>query len=101
MEWQLIPFAIACVSTVVLLLVSAVAFFVMMFIKDVKQHTLAIAELTGRGNTHVQKVDGDIKLLTERTELQIQQLTKNVEALTANVKIVFENAVNNGANNRD
>lgn len=94
MEHNFLPLAITCVGTVVLLLVAAVSFFVMMFIKDVKQHSLDIAQLRGNGATQVQKIDGDMRLLTERTEMQIQQLTKNVDALASTVKTVFENIVN-------
>lgn len=94
MNDALIPTLITASGCVILLLISAVAFFVIMFIKDVKQHSIDIADLRGKGTTHVQKVDGDIKLLTERTELQIQQVNKNVGELANLVKTVFEHYVN-------
>lgn len=91
---QIAPVLLTTVGCVVVLLVSAVSFFVMMFIKDVKQHSLDISELRGKGNTHEQKHDVEIRGLTERTELQIQQVNKNVGELTALVKTIFEHVVN-------
>lgn len=91
---ELIPYLLGTGAFAFALLVYAVAFFVMMYINDVKQHSIDIADLKGKNIAHVQTVDIKIDNLAASTLMQIQQVNKNVGDLTELVKTVFEHAVN-------
>ena len=91
---ELLPTIITCFGSVTLLLISSVAFFIIGVIKEVRRNSVDLARLSVLIATHKQEYVGDIKLLTRETELQIQQVNKNVGDLTNMVKTVFEHYVN-------
>lgn len=91
---ETLPIIITFAGCAIVLLISAVAFFVILFIKDVKQHSIDIAKLHTVTATNKQEFSGDIELLTKTTTLEIQQVNRNVGELTKLVEKIFEHTVN-------
>jgi hypothetical protein len=94
---QLLPYFLSISGAAIILLMAAVSWFVSAFIKDSKlamiKNTADIAELKSKGASSYEKHDGDIRLLTRETELQIQAVNKNVDRLAGMIETVFEKAV--------
>lgn len=79
---QFMPLVLTIAGTIILLLISAVAFFIIMIIREIKQNTKDVAKLSGIVHAQNEKHNGELRVIAERTELQIQQVTKNVDNLT-------------------
>lgn len=82
------------IGTLALLLLSAISYFLKVLHKDVKQN-IKNTEMNTASIALIQsQQDGKIDRLAERTELQIQQLTESVKALTSTISHMNNNVKN-------
>lgn len=88
MEQSTVTIVLTIAGALILILITCLGFFISMFIGDVKANAKDISKLHGMLESSNQKYNGEIKLLAERTELQIQQVNKNVDTLYKTVQIL-------------
>ena len=67
------------------LLMSIVGFFLHRVVNDLKKYIELTLENKSRIDLVEQQQKNDIKRIEERTQIELQQLTKNVNALSKNV----------------
>lgn len=72
-------------GSIITLLLSIVGFFLHRVVNDVKKYIEMTLENRSRIDLVEQQQKNDIKRIEERTQIELQQLTKNVNALSKNV----------------
>lgn len=72
-------------GSIITLLLSIVGFFLHRVVNDLKKYIEMTLENRSRIDLVEQQQKNDIKRIEERTQIELQQLTKNVNALSKNV----------------
>jgi hypothetical protein len=72
-------------GSIMTLLMSIVGFFLHRVVNDLKKYIELTLENKSRIDLVEQQQKNDIKRIEERTQIELQQLTKNVNALSKNV----------------
>lgn len=72
-------------GSIITLLMSIVGFFLHRVVNDLKKYIEMTLENRSRIDLVEQQQKNDIKRIEERTQIELQQLTKNVNALSKNV----------------
>lgn len=72
-------------GSIITLLMSIVGFFLHRVVNDLKKYIEMTLENRSRIDLVEQQQKNDIKRIEERTQLELQQLTKNVNLLSKNV----------------
>ena len=85
MDQETAKFIISISGTLLLLLLSAIGFFISRFILDVKRTSIEVGKNKGKIELVQQQQMNDIKRIEERTRLELHTLTTNVGVLSDNV----------------
>jgi hypothetical protein len=85
MDPETAKFIISISGTLLLLLLSAIGFFISRLISDVKRTSIEVGKNKGKIELVQQQQMNDIKRIEERTRLELHTLTTNVGVLSDNV----------------
>jgi hypothetical protein len=85
MDQETAKFIISISGTLLLLLLSAIGFFISRLISDVKRTSIEVGKNKGKIELVQQQQMNDIKRIEERTRLELHTLTTNVGVLSDNV----------------
>ena len=72
-------------GTIISFLIGIIGFFIVRLLNDVKRVILDTGKNKGRIELVARQQENDIKRIEERTQLELENLTKNVSLLTENV----------------
>ena len=85
MDPETAKFIISISGTLLLLLLSAIGFFISRLVSDVKRTSIEVGKNKGKIELVQQQQMNDIKRIEERTRLELHTLTTNVGVLSDNV----------------
>lgn len=85
MDQETAKFIISISGTLLLLLLSAIGFFISRLISDVKRTSIEVGKNKGKIELVEQQQMNDVKRIEERTRLELHTLTTNVGVLSDNV----------------
>lgn len=85
-----LKFILSIAGFVITLLLGVIGFFLARVVSDVKSNTTDIGKNKGTIELVKQKQESDIERVEMKTQLELQQLTKEVGSLTESVQTLVE-----------
>ena len=83
-------------GTIIALLIGIIGFFIARVLNDVKKVIEETGKNKGRIDLVARQQENDIKRIEERTQIELNNLTKNVCTLSENVNILVVILADNG-----
>jgi len=98
MNTETLTLLIAVAGSVILICFTIIGFFISRVISDVKSNTGNIGENKGRIDLVKQQQQNDIKRIEERTELEIQTMSKKIGELSSSIDLFVKAAIGGNLN---